>query len=195
MQHWPELAPNLPRHDLPLWQSAARRLLTLLGWRLRGELPNQARMVIAVAPHTSNWDFIITMATALALGVKISFLGKHSIFVGPFGRLLQRFGGIAVRRDSAHGVVGQLVEQFALQQPLVLGIAPEGTRHKVAQFKSGFWQIAKGAGVPILPLGIDFKHKEVVVGELMQPSADFQADCAQMRLFFQQMVARYPQNF
>jgi len=195
MHHWPELAPLLPRHDLPFWQRQARRLLATLGWQLHGQLPNQARMVIAVAPHTSNWDFVITMAMALALGVKISFLGKHSIFIGPFGALLRRFGGIAVQRHSAHGVVGQLVERFQQQQPLVLGIAPEGTRQKVSQFKSGFWQIAKGAGVPILLLGIDFKTKQVVVGDLLMPSDDFQADCAQMRLFFQQMTPRFPENF
>lgn len=195
MHHWPELAPLLPRHDLPFWQRQARRLLVTLGWQLHGQLPNQARMVIAVAPHTSNWDFVITMAMALALGVKISFLGKHSIFIGPFGALLRRFGGIAVQRHSAHGVVGQLVERFQQQQPLVLGIAPEGTRQKVSQFKSGFWQIAKGAGVPILLLGIDFKTKQVVVGDLLTPSDDFQADCTQMRLFFQQMTPRFPENF
>lgn len=195
MNHWPELAPQLPKHNLPFWQGFARRLLKRLGWSLRGELPNHSKMVIAVAPHTSNWDFIITMATALALGVRISFLGKHSIFVGPLGALLRKFGGIAVRRDSAHGIVGQLVQQFAEQPALVLGIAPEGTRHKVAQFKSGFWQIAKGAGVPILALGIDFKSKQVVVGPEYWPSDDFTADCAQMRLFFQQMTPRFPEKF
>lgn len=195
MNHWPELAPQLPRHKLPFWQRVSRKLLQRLGWRLRGELPNHCKMVIAVAPHTSNWDFILTMATALALGVRISFLGKHSIFVGPLGVLLRKFGGIAVRRDSPHGIVGQLVEQFAVNEALVLGLAPEGTRHKVSQFKSGFWQIAKGAGVPILALGIDFSAKEVVVGPEYWPSDDFAADCAQMRLFFQQMTPRYPENF
>lgn len=195
MQPWPELAPALPPHNLPMWQRLARRLLSAMGWQLQGQLPNQARMVIAVAPHTSNWDFVITMAMALALGVNISFLGKHSIFIGPFGSLLRRFGGIAVQRHSAHGVVAQLVERFEQQQSLLLGIAPEGTRQKVAQFKSGFWQIAKGAGVPILLLGIDFKTKQVVVGDLLTPSDDFQADCATMRLFFQQMTPRFPEKF
>lgn len=193
--HWPELGDQLPRHQLPRWQKLSRWLLARLGWRLVGDIPNSRQLVIAVAPHTSNWDFVLTMATSLALGLQIRFLGKASIFVGPLGRVLRTFGGFPVQRDSAHGVVGQLVEAFAREPQLILGLAPEGTRRKVPQFRSGFWQIAKGAQVPILALGIDFKLRAIVVGPLLQPSDDFVADCQRLRLFFQQMTPRFPEKF
>lgn len=195
----PELLPaagaNVPALRSAWAQRLGLWLLQRLGWQVSGRLPDLPKMVVAVAPHTSNWDFIIALAASFALGIKISFLGKHSIFVWPLRSFLLRFGGIPVERSHAHGVVGQLVESFAREPQLILGIAPEGTRKKVTLWKSGFWQIARQAGVPILLVGLDFASKTVVFGPLLTPGEDFAADLAQMKAFFCTMQARYPANF
>ncbi len=191
----PPLGVRWPRHQSARAQRFGSWLFRKLGWQLQGQLPDLPKLVVAVAPHTSNWDFVVAMAASLALGVKISFLGKHSIFVWPLQNFLLRFGGIPVERSHTHGIVGQLVQQFACQDQLVLGIAPEGTRKKVGQWKSGFWQIAKQANVPIQLIGLDFASKQLVFGPLLQPGDSFADDYPQMRAFFQQMHPKYPQNF
>ncbi len=191
---WPELPVNLPRHQLPKWQKVARWLLKTLGWQVRGELPNLKKLVVAVAPHTSNWDFVLTMAASLAMGVQISFLGKHSIFVWPLKKWLLAFGGIPVERSQHHGMVGQIVQEFAKRDQLIFGVSPEGTRKKVERWKSGFWHIAREAQVPIQLVGIDFASKQIVFGPTLTASTDFASDLAQMRVFFQQMTAKYPEN-
>jgi 1-acyl-sn-glycerol-3-phosphate acyltransferase len=193
MNQWPELPPQAPRHQSARAQKFGRWLLNKLGWQIEGQLPPLSKLVVAVAPHTSNWDFIIAMSASLALGVKISFLGKHSIFVWPMRNWLLRWGGIPVRRAQRHGVVEQVVKQFADQPQLILGVSPEGTRKKVTQWRSGFWNIARTAGVPIQLLGLDYAQKKLVFGPLQQPSDHFEQDCQQMRLFFQQMTAKKPE--
>ncbi len=193
MQSWPELPVTAPRHHSVKAQRFGRWLLTKLGWSIQGELPAEPKFVVAVAPHTSNWDFVVAMAASLALGVKISFLGKHSIFVWPLRNWLLRWGGIPVRRDSAHGVVGLIVAEFQKRPQLILGVAPEGTRRRVSQYRSGFWQIAKQAGVPIQLLGLNFATQQLVFGPVLIPGESFEQDCARMRLFFQQMQAKNPE--
>lgn len=191
----PELPPALPRHGSARAQRLGVWVLQRLGWQVQGNLPDLPKLVAAVAPHTSNWDFIVAFAASLALGVKISFLGKHSIFVWPLKDFLQRFGGIPVERSQRHGIVPQLVDTFAREPRLLLGIAPEGTRKKVTQWKSGFWHIAKQAGVPIQLIGLDFASKTLVFGPLLIPGESFEQDYPQMRAFFAQMQPKYPQNF
>lgn len=193
MQVWPELPPEAPRHHSPGAQKFGRWLLATLGWQIEGNLPPVSKLVVAVAPHTSNWDFVIAMAASLALGVKISFLGKHSIFIWPVRNWLLRWGGLPVRRTERHGVVEQITLKFAGQSQLILGVSPEGTRKKVTQWRSGFWNIARNAGVPIQLLGLDYAKKKLVFGPLQQPGESFEQDCQQMRLFFQQMTAKKPE--
>lgn len=191
----PELPPALPRHHSARAQRLGCWVLQRLGWQVRGALSDVPKLVAAVAPHTSNWDFIVAFAASLALGLKISFLGKHSIFVWPIRNFLLRFGGIPVERSQRHGIVPQLVATFAREPKLLLGIAPEGTRKKVSQWKSGFWQIAKQSGVPIQLIGLDFASKSIVFGPLLQPGDSFDEDYPLMRAFFEQMQPRIPENF
>jgi 1-acyl-sn-glycerol-3-phosphate acyltransferase len=137
------------------------KLLALMKWQVVGKLPNKKKFILAVAPHTSNWDFFIAVLVMLALRLKVTFLGKKSIFVGPFGTLLTKFGGMPIERSNPNGVVGQLVAAFENAETMVLGLAPEGTRKKTKQWKTGFLVIAQQANIPVVPVSLDFSKKQV----------------------------------
>ncbi|MFC4654858.1 MULTISPECIES: 1-acyl-sn-glycerol-3-phosphate acyltransferase [Rheinheimera] len=191
-RHIPE---NWPKRNSRFGRFIGRLLLKLLGgWQISGPIPEQPKLVLAVAPHTANKDFFIGIAAVLALDIKVSFLGKHSIFVWPVRGLLLRLGGIAVDRSAAHGVVGQVVERFAQSDAMLLGLAPEGTRKKVTQWKSGFWQIAKQAKVPVALIGLDYSSRQVRFGPCLETGETFEQDMQLYRAFFQQITARYPEN-
>ena len=134
----PSIHQNIPRLGNAFTQWLGWRILRLMGWQFEGQFPTEKKFVAAVAPHTSNWDFIICMAFKLALGIEIRFLGKHSIFVGPLGRMLSHWGGIPVDRRCPHGTVGEVVKHFQQHSSLVLALAPEGTRHYKPEWKKGF---------------------------------------------------------
>jgi 1-acyl-sn-glycerol-3-phosphate acyltransferase len=195
MSGLPAIPASLPRRHSSQGQKLGLWLLQLLGgWSIQGQLPADKKMVIAVAPHTSNQDFFVGIAAVLALDLDIRFLGKHSIFVWPVKGLLKSLGGIAVDRRHPHGVVGQVVEQFAQSESLLLGLSPEGSRKKVEQWRSGFWFIAKQANVPVCLVGIDYKTRQLVFGPSFYTGENFADDLQFMRLFFQQMTAKYPEN-
>lgn len=195
MSALPVIPATLPRRYSSLGQRLGLWLLKLLGgWSIEGEIPAHQKMVIAVAPHTSNQDFFIGIAAALALDLKIRFLGKHSIFVWPVKGLLKSLGGIAVDRSHPHGVVGQVVAEFNQSETLLLGLSPEGSRKKVEQWRSGFWFIAKQANVPICLIGLDYSRRQLVFGPCFTAGENFADDLLQMRSFFHQMTAKYPEN-
>jgi 1-acyl-sn-glycerol-3-phosphate acyltransferase len=158
------LPPNVPRRQRPFLRAVGRLGMRLMGWRVAGEFPDLKKFVIIVAPHTSNWDFIAALFCDLALDLESGFLAKHTIFVGPFGRWLKSLGGIPVVRSASHNVVGQVAAEFARRDQMVLAIAPEGTRKKVTTWKSGYWHIARAAGVPVVPVGLDFERRAAVIG-------------------------------
>ena len=168
-----------------------RQGLSLLGWRTEGEFPAHRKMVLAVAPHTSNWDFFIAVFAMLALRLKLNFLGKHSIFVWPIKGFLLAIGGIPVFRDKAHGLVDQMVAQFAQRESLLLALAPEGTRSKVVNWKSGFLHIAHRANVPVLLVGLDYKRKALVFGPLLEVSENTEQEMQRVREYFGQVSAKH----
>ncbi|MBY0418869.1 MAG: 1-acyl-sn-glycerol-3-phosphate acyltransferase [Pararheinheimera sp.] len=195
MSALPAIPASLPRRNSNLGQKLGLWLLKLLGgWSIRGEVPAYKKMVIAVAPHTSNQDFFVGIAAALALDLKIRFLGKHSIFIWPVKALLMALGGIPVDRSHPHGVVGQVVAEFEQSESLLLGLSPEGSRKKVDNWRSGFWFIAKQANVPVCLVGLDYQQKQLVFGPCFTAGENFTDDLQQMRVFFQQMTAKYPEN-
>lgn len=175
--HMPQFPDRGYRHCFRAW-------VRLSGWRLEGELPDIAKLVLIVAPHSSWWDGIHGLLFKVALGADIAFMGKRELFRGPLGVLLRRLGGIPIERHAAHDVVAQMVARFAARERLWLGIAPEGTRKVVKRWKSGFWHIARQAGVPILPGYFDYPRKVIGLGPLFQPSADLEADLAALRAWY-----------
>lgn len=133
----------------------------LSGWRLEGAFPDEPRVIVAVAPHSSNFDFVLTVLVIWGLGLRASYLAKRSLFRFPLGLLMTHFGGIPVDRNAAHGLVDQLSARFAAEPQLVLGITPEGTRRNVHHWKSGFALIAMRANVPVVPAVLDYEKKLV----------------------------------
>jgi 1-acyl-sn-glycerol-3-phosphate acyltransferase len=171
-----------------------RSLLNITGWKLEGALPQHPKMVFAIAPHTSNWDFFLGISVLFALRIKIRFLGKHSIFVPVAKQLLEAIGGMPVNRKSANGVVGQVVSQFDSQEKMILAVAPEGTRSPKFPWKSGFLAIAHQAKAHIVLIGFDFARKRVVFGPVFLSEGDFEEDMKKVYQFFSTVVAKYPEN-
>ena len=191
----PALGPAVPSRNGGLLRILGRAILAALGWHFEGEIPNVPRCVVIIAPHTSNWDFVIGLAALLALDLRVTWLGKHQIFRGPFGLLWRRLGGVAVDRSAPGGVVEQAAAVLAPPHSAFLAVAPEGTRRKVERWKSGFWRIARAAGVPILPVAFDFRTRAVVFGEPYMPTADYAADLAALQRRFSAEMGRNPGNY
>lgn len=169
--------------------------LTKAGWKMTGQFPDHNKFIAIVAPHTSNWDFIICLAFKLALGIEIRFLGKHSIFVGPIGKLLTHWGGIPIDRSAPHGIVGEVVQHFKQHASLVVALAPEGTRHYKPQWKKGFLHMAKQANVPVVPLTLNFATKQLDVRPAIWVGDDIEQTLTQIKVHYQKEMAKYPEHF
>lgn len=170
------LGPAIPRRGSRLSAAIGRGILRARGWRLTGAFPDAPKLVMIGAPHTSNWDFVVALAAAFALRLGFSWVGKHVLFRPPFGWFFRWLGGIPVDRRAPHGFVGQMVAEFDRRQQFLLAIAPEGTRKAVARWKTGFYHIAVGAGVPIVLVTFDNARKAIHVGPTVGPAGDLDAD-------------------
>lgn len=168
-------------------------LRLLGGWTIQGELPDLPKAVIPVAPHTSNWDFFVGVFAMFALGMRLSFLGKHSIFVFPVNRLLRALGGIPVNRASAHGIVGEMVQEFQRREQLLLALSPEGTRKKIPEWRKGFLFIARDAKVPLIPVAFCFATKEIRISEPIYVEDDVEVTLAQVKAFTRQARGKRPE--
>lgn len=163
------------------------------GWRLVGQVPTPRRFVLLGAPHTSNWDFCYLLAFSWIYGVRMQWMGKHTLFRPPMGWLMRRLGGISIDRRAAHGIVEQMVRRFEQADELVLTIPPEGTRGRVEYWKSGFYEIAKSAGVPIVMGFLDYGGKRGGLGPVLHPSGDVTRDMGFVRAFYRDKVGKHPE--
>lgn len=179
-----KIGSTVPRRGNFISRGFGRLLLLLMGWRLYGEVPDLPKMVIIGAPHTSNMDGVIGIATLTALGLDAGTMIKDTAFNGFFGVVLRWFGALPVNRASAKGVVDQSVEAFNSRERFLLLIAPEGTRNAPVQWKRGFYHVAAAAGAPILPAACNYKNKKITFGPLIYPSGDFADDMDQLLLFY-----------
>ena len=167
MQPPVELGPSVPRRHNPWLQGTCRRILTAFGWKLEGSLPDLPKFVVIAAPHTSNWDFCLAMVVIGALDLRAQWLAKHTLFVWPWGCFMRLLGGLPVERSQHHGFVGGAIELFESREQLVVGITPEGTRGHVTRWKTGFYHIATGAGVPVVPAYLDYTRRRVGFGKMV----------------------------
>jgi 1-acyl-sn-glycerol-3-phosphate acyltransferase len=151
--------------------------------------------VLIVAPHTSNWDFPIGLMAMFALNLRGVFLGKHTLFRWPFGGIMRWLGGAPVDRSSAHNVVYQTIALIRGNERLVLVVSPEGTRKKLPKWRTGFYYVAQGAGVPIVPIAFDYSTRTFRVFPPLVPGEDRDADFAVLRAHFDATMARYPAQY
>lgn len=167
-----------------LWRVLGRVYLRLGGWRLEGAFPVEPKFVAIVAPHTSNWDFVVGVAVVFALELRVSWLGKHSLFRPPLKRFFLWLGGIPVDRRASHGVVDACVKAFEGGPARLLALAPEGTRKGVSQWKSGFYRIATAAEVPIFPVGFDYRDHVIRLMPVFKPTGDLERDLPLLQALF-----------
>lgn len=188
-----KISPCVPRTRGAFSKWFGLFVLRSLGWKVSGELPENKKFVMAIAPHTSNWDFVICVAVMLALNLRVKFMGKDAIFVWPVRGLLIRLGGIAIHRRSQQGVVDQMVCQFKQQEQLILAIAPEGTRSKTIEWKKGFLHIASQAKVLVVPVSLDYEKKEVTFLSSSFIGEEIDDELARFKQNFAGVCAKKPQ--
>jgi 1-acyl-sn-glycerol-3-phosphate acyltransferase len=161
------------------------------GWTVSGSLPPAPKFVIMGASHTSNWDFLVFLGAVHALGRKVHFIGKHSLFKWPLGGFMRALGGVPVDRGASQDLVGQITARFDAHDDFILVIAPEGTRSATKDWKTGFYQIALGAGVPIVCAGPDYPTKRAVFGPVIRPTGDYGRDLQPAFAFFRTLTPRH----
>jgi 1-acyl-sn-glycerol-3-phosphate acyltransferase len=171
--------------------------LKLTGWRIDGRLPAEARRsVLIAAPHTSNWDLPYTLMVAFALDLNVYWMGKQSIFKPPFRGLMRWLGGIPVNREQSTNLVAASAAALqGAQGPLQLIVPPEGTRSKTRYWKTGFYYIALGAGVPIVMAYMDYANKRSGLGPIFVPTGDVEADMASIKAFYAPFKGRNAAQF
>jgi len=190
----PVLGASVPRSHGRFAAAFGRLMMGLSGWRVEGTIPDLPKMVVIVAPHTSNWDFLTGLWVKLALRFGGRFVGKHTLFHWPLGVFMRWLGGVPVDRSAPGGFVGEAARALRESDRMLLVIAPEGTR-RPAEWKSGFYRIAVEAGVPILLAAFDYPRKAVRFGPLVTPTGDYAADLAQIRSHYTPAMAKVPRNY
>jgi 1-acyl-sn-glycerol-3-phosphate acyltransferase len=189
----PELGDSIPRRGNRLSKAGARAIMQAAGWQIIGEIPDEPKLLLVGAPHTSNWDYIFTILTTYSLGCDLHYVAKHSLFKPPLGGLMRYLGGISIERGTAQGFVNQMVAEFNRREQFILAIMPEGTRDKVDQRRSGFYHIALGAGVPIVLVIFDYGRKIMHLGPTIWPTGDYEADLAEIQSYFASIRGKYAQ--
>lgn len=186
------LGPQIPRRGNRLSQWIGLILMHLIGWRMRGEFPNVPKGMLVIAPHTSNYDGVVSVAAILALRLQLFFFVKDSAFIWPFGGLMRWFGAVPVDRESSRDMVGFTASKYSSKDALMLAIAPEGTRKSSPAWKTGFYWIAHRAGVPLIMVSFDYGKKEVVILGSFTPTGNIEQDLPLIIGSFKGMVPRHP---
>ena len=186
------LGPQVPRRGNRLSQWIGLILMHLIGWRMRGEFPNVPKGMLVIAPHTSNYDGVVSVAAILALRLQLFFFVKDSAFIWPLGGLMRWFGAVPVDRESSRDMVGFTASKYSSKDALMLAIAPEGTRKSSPAWKTGFYWIAHRAGVPLIMVSFDYGKKEVVILGSFTPTGNIEQDLPLIIGSFKGMVPRHP---
>ncbi|WP_238035080.1 MULTISPECIES: lysophospholipid acyltransferase family protein [Psychrobacter] len=190
-----QLGSLVPKRGNKIAPVIASAMLKAAGWRTVGEIPNISQAVVLALPHTSNIDGVYAIPSLFALDLKISIMGKHTLFKVPvFAQLLSWIGVIPIDRSDKGSVLQASIDKFKTGKPLFLGLAPEGTRQYTETWKSGFYYLAVGAGVPILPVAMDYKTKEIRFMSLVYPSGDIEADLPKIYAQYKGVIPRHPER-
>ena len=180
-------------------QWLGRTVLSFLGWKVNGGISDEhegKKLVVVLAPHTSNWDGILGVAAIAGLDAKITFIGKHTVFkYFGLGAFLRYMGGIPVDRTKPGGIIQDAIDQIRGINGTLIGMAPEGTRSKVKEWKTGFLRIADELNTKIVPASIDFAKKEILLGKIFSPSGNKLKDIADLKKYYEAFTPKHPENY
>jgi len=168
--------------------------INISGWTVKGQVPDEERIVIIAAPHTSNWDFILAMLAIFGLNIKLRWLGKHSIFKPGFKNFFKWLGGIPVYRDNPSTLIENVVDIVKKEKSIVIAMTPEGTRKKVKRWKTGFLRIAKQTQSKILLISIDAPTKSIEIGKIFNPTGDSEEDLEFIQKYYSSFRGINPQK-
>lgn len=173
----------------------AKLLLRIAGWSVSITVPDYPKCIICVAPHTSNWDFVLGKLAYASVGRKAGFLMKESWFFFPLGYFLRAIGGIPVPRKRGSSLSDAIVAKFNSSERMALAITPEGTRSRTTEWRHGFLHIAYNAGIPI-ELGVmDYPTKRIMIENTFIPTGDAEADMRTIKDFYRDYTGKYPDKF
>jgi 1-acyl-sn-glycerol-3-phosphate acyltransferase len=173
----------------------ARAFLWATGWKPEGTRPGIDRFVLIAAPHTTNWDLPYLLAFAEVFDIRVSWMGKDALFRQPLGWIMRRLGGIPVVRHKRGNLVSQMADEFSRRDELALVVPAEGTRDYVPHWKSGFYQIARAADVPIACGYLDYARKRGGFSFCLVATGDIAADMDEIRDFYADKIGKYPEKF
>ena len=180
-------------------QWLGRTVLSFLGWKVNGGISDEhegKKLVVVLAPHTSNWDGILGVAAIAGLDAKITFIGKHTVFkYFALGAFMRYMGGIPVDRTKPGGIIQDAIDQIREMNGTLIGMAPEGTRSKVKEWKTGFLRIADELNTKIVPASIDFAKKEILLGKIFTPSGNKLKDIADLKKYYEAFTPKHPENY
>ncbi|MXO91640.1 1-acyl-sn-glycerol-3-phosphate acyltransferase [Pontixanthobacter aquaemixtae] len=188
--------PENPQRKRSVLSRIVRRIIMLIyswqGWKLDGGLPKDLKKyVIAGAPHTSNWDFVFFAGATAKLGVQPNFMGKHTLFQGIMRNFMFDMGGIPIDRTKRANAVEQVAAEFERRDELALVIAAEGSRTTDGSWKSGFYNIARAAKVPIIAAWVCNERKILGFSEPVWPTGNYGEDLAKIAAFMRSKLPNY----
>lgn len=179
-----------------MWQKICRKILYgWMGWRTEVTIAHPQKYIIALAPHTSNWDFIMGQLYSGAEGFQCNFMMKKEWFFWPMGLFMRRLGGVPVYRNKNMKATDVMARQAMAMKDFHLCITPEGTRKPTTEWKRGFYYIALKAQLPILLYGLDFATKRIVCTKMIEPNGDVEEQMKEIKAYFKNFQGKHPQKF
>ncbi len=173
-------------------QIISQFILALFGWKASGHVPTYPKYLLVGAHHTSGWDLPLTLLVLGALGIRMNWIGKDSIFNNPFGWFFRLLGGIPVNRRERTNFVQQVIDKYNEADELAIAIAPEGTRSKTEYWRTGFYYIAQGANIPVVLAYLDYPSRTGGIGPSIVPSGNLGNDLAKIKRFYDGVTGRHP---
>lgn len=181
-----QLGQNVPRRHGKIAQKLAKTFNRAVGWKIVGNVANIKKAVLIGAPHTSNFDGVYTLPLLIELDIDIKILGKKELFTLPvLSHFLTWAGVMAIDRQKKGSTLQAMIDKFHQSDELFLALAPEGTRGYTDAWKTGFYYLAVGAGVPIIPVALNYRRREICFMEAFYPTGDIEADLPKLYAYYQ----------
>lgn len=175
-------------------KTLSRIILKLIGWKTDVTLPSEKKFIMIGAPHTSNWDLPIGLLCFWSVPIRLTWVAKKQLFVGPFDIFFRALGGIPVDRSKRTGFIEQVAQRFDEHDEMIFGMTPEGTRSRTDYWKTGFYYIALKARVPICLAYVDYPSRTIGFGKIIHPSGNIENDFELIKDFYQNKTGKHPGN-